>query len=203
MWRRLLEAVSMVVTVVVAFGLAWWFTDNPDEAQVASSVAVGVAVVLVTLLYTRHTRDMVEEMRTENRRADRTARALRVGAVENLATELEELATFIDANLRANPDGSGTKEPYPKLHLLTLEAYIAVAAALPTSCTSAVLRSHYQLEAANVRSTTSGYWKRANPLLASTIPAAIEQLRSTATLAAAAGESAEDQVGAALPTAAR
>lgn len=173
------------IGAVLALALLWILADRyPDQTQVVSTVALGVAVFWVTRRYTTHTAEMVDEMR-DDRRAEEEANALRrVAAIRNLAAELEQLSHYVSGELRPGVNRSGTGPPYPRLTLRTLDEYVRVMAALPTECNAAVLRANYQLEAANARAdevrasdATPAFWKRAESLCTTYIPAALEQLR--------------------------
>lgn len=183
---------GLAVGAVLALVLSWMLADRyPDQTQAVSAIALGVAVFWVTWRYTTHTAEMVDEMRAD-RCAEEEADALRrVAAIRNLDAELEQLSDYVSGELRPGVNRSGTRPPYPRLTLRALDEYVRVMAALPTECNAAVLRANYQLEAANARAdevTTEaapGYWKRAEPLCSTFIPAALAQLRLPTTESAA------------------
>jgi len=168
-------AIAWLAASAIALPLTWIAaTEWPDQAQAVASMAVGLAVVAVTWLYTRHTADMVKAMWTENEssaarheqlrdEANRRDQIARIAAARSMATELRELANYLN-ELTPPDQGGGTRPPYPELQLLSLSNYASHMATMPNECNSAVLGVHYQLVAANARAEGDGYWKRAGSL---------------------------------------
>jgi hypothetical protein len=66
----------------------------------------------------------------------------------------------ISGYLRGIKPVDATLKPYPQLHLVTLDNFVAAMTDVPLECADAVLRVEYQLIAANARSGNDGYLNR-------------------------------------------
>jgi len=161
--------VASVVATAAVVGV-WLLAGRwPEQTQAAASFVVGIAIVLVTWRYTRHSEELVQATQTENEATrerhihlleaeEKRSRAACNAAVRAMASELRELKDYLEL-LK-----DGTLVPYPQFELISLPTYASYMSSLPDECNSAVLRVHHQLVAANVRAHEQGYWKRAGRL---------------------------------------
>jgi len=178
----------LVGEVIVILGATWVLaTKWPSQTQATASIAVGLAIVIVTWEYTGHTANMVKAMQAEHKSADdrhresleeaqRRDRKARNAAAYAMAIELEALDGYLNS-LKPPEQGGGTRPPYPQLELQTLTSYASHMVTMPNECNSAVIHVYYQLLAANARAESDGYWKRATPLQ-NDISMAITHLRA-------------------------
>jgi hypothetical protein len=138
-----------------------------------------IVLVAVTTIYVALTKKLVDEAAATRRDAARQSKARAARAARTMATELGALREYIKSL------EFGTKPPYPKLTLATLDHFLREADHLPDAAVREVLKVQYQLLACGERSDNDG-WNRRVGYLKQMITSAEHQLASEQTVEVAA-----------------